>query len=54
MVAAAGVWQTATAWPALIVACIMAGLFLWSSTQILQQGRSEYRQGATPATVPGS
>jgi hypothetical protein len=53
MVAAAGVWQTATAWPDLIVAGIMAGLFLWSSTQILQQGWSEYRQDATPATVPG-
>jgi Co/Zn/Cd efflux system component len=55
MVAAAGVWQTATAWPDLIVASIMAGLFLWSSTQILQQGWSEYRQAAvTPATVPGT
>ena len=54
MVAAAGVWQTATAWPDLIVASIMAGLFLWSSTQILQQGWSEYRQAAMPATVPGS
>jgi Co/Zn/Cd efflux system component len=55
MVAAAGVWQTATAWPDLIVASIMAGLFLWSSSQILQQGWSEYRQAAaTPAAVPGT
>jgi len=54
MFAAVGVWQTVTAWPDLIVASIMAGLFLWSSTQILQQGWSEYRQAVTPATVPGS
>ncbi|MGE0769459.1 MAG: cation transporter [Hyphomicrobiaceae bacterium] len=54
MVAAAGVWQTATAWPDLVVAGIMAALFLWSSTQILQHGWREYRQAATPATVPGT
>ena len=43
MVAALGVWGTATAWPDLVVAGIMAGLFLWSSAQILRQGWQEYR-----------
>ncbi len=36
MVAALGVWGTATAWPDLIVAAIMAGLFLYSSAQIMR------------------
>lgn len=44
MVAALGVWQTTTAWPDLIVAAIMAGLFLWSSAQILRQGWQEYAE----------
>ena len=46
MIAALGVWGTSTAWPDLIVAGIMAGLFLWSSAQILSQALREYRQGA--------
>jgi Co/Zn/Cd efflux system component len=37
MVAALGVWQSASAWPDLIVASIMAGLFSWSAIQIFQQ-----------------
>ena len=45
MIAAVGVWGTATAWPDLIVAGIMAGLFLTSATQILRQGCREYRDG---------
>lgn len=40
ILAAAGVWQSSSAWPDLIVASIMAGLFTWSSVQILQQVRS--------------
>ena len=32
-----GVWGTVTKWPDLIVAAIMAGLFLTSSFQILRQ-----------------
>jgi Co/Zn/Cd efflux system component len=43
MVAALGVWGTATAWPDLIVAGIMAGLFLNSSIQILSQSLAEWR-----------
>ena len=45
MVAALGVWGTASAWPDLIVAAIMAALFLNSSAQILRQAWIEYRLG---------
>jgi cation diffusion facilitator family transporter len=44
MIAALGVWGTATAWPDLIVAAIMAGLFLYSSTQILSQSYAEWKR----------
>jgi Co/Zn/Cd efflux system component len=45
MVAALGVLGTATAWPDLIVASLMAGVFLTSSVQILRQAWGEYREG---------
>jgi len=45
MLAAVGVWGTATAWPDLIVAAIMAGVFLTSSAQILRQAWAEFREG---------
>ena len=41
MVAASGVWASGTAWPDLVVAGIMANLFLWSSLQIIRQARAE-------------
>jgi len=41
MLAALGVWGTATAWPDLIVAAIMAGLFLSSAFQIIRQAHAE-------------
>jgi len=44
MVAALAVWGTATKWPDLLVAAIMAGLFLNSSIQILQQSFREMRE----------
>lgn len=47
MLAAVGVWGTATAWPDLIVAATMAGIFLSSSVQILRQAWSEYQMGQT-------
>lgn len=37
IVAAGGVWATGTAWPDLIVAGIIASLFLWSAAQIAHQ-----------------
>ncbi|GEO84286.1 MULTISPECIES: cation transporter [Alphaproteobacteria] len=49
MIAALGVWGTATAWPDLTVAFIMAGLFLNSSTQILWQSYQEWKQGGAEA-----
>jgi Co/Zn/Cd efflux system component len=48
MVAAIGVWGTATKWPDLFVAGCMASLFLWSSMQILRQSFQEIRTG-TPS-----
>lgn len=45
MLAALGVWGSATAWPDLAVAAIMAGLFLTSSVKILRQGWQEYTHG---------
>lgn len=50
MAAALGVWGTAAAWPDLIVAAIMAGIFLSSSIQILRQAWDEYRQDQPLAT----
>ena len=54
MVAALGVWGTATGWPDLIVAAIMASLFLTSATKILRQAWREYRHGEErpPGTAP--
>jgi cation diffusion facilitator family transporter len=54
MVAALGVWGTATGWPDLIVAAIMASLFLTSATKILRQAWDEYRHGVDrpPGTAP--
>jgi Co/Zn/Cd efflux system component len=43
MLAAGAVWLTGTKWPDLIVAALMAGLFLTSSTQILRQSLHEIR-----------
>ena len=43
MIASAAVWLTASAWPDLIVAILMAGLFLRSAQLILAQAWKEYR-----------
>jgi Co/Zn/Cd efflux system component len=51
MVAALGVWGSATGWPDLIVAAIMAGLFLTSATRILGQAWQEYRHGSEPVSL---
>jgi len=50
MIAALGVWGTATGWPDLIVAGIMAGLFLTSSVQIVRQALEERRSDAARET----
>ena len=46
MIAALGVWGTATGWPDLIVAAIMASLFLSSAYQIIRQALEERREDA--------
>jgi Co/Zn/Cd efflux system component len=50
IVAALAVWVIGSKWPDLIVAAIMAGLFLWSSAQILRQALGELR--AAKVAVP--
>jgi Co/Zn/Cd efflux system component len=44
MIAALGVWGTASGWPDLIVAGVMAGLFLSSSVGIIRQALKERRE----------
>lgn len=51
MVASVAVWFTATAWPDLIVAIIMAGLFLRSAQLILFQAWQEFRSGEGMNTI---
>lgn len=43
MFAALGVWGSASGWPDLLAAAGMAGLFLWSSVQIVAQAPAERR-----------
>jgi Co/Zn/Cd efflux system component len=43
MVAALGVWGTATGWPDIIVATILASLFLNSASKILRQALDEWQ-----------
>ena len=45
MLAALGVWGSATGWPDVLIAGVMAGLFVYSSLLILRQGLAEYRSG---------
>jgi len=49
MIAALGVWYFGTAWPDLIVAVFMAGLFSRSAIQIVRQALSELSQVSTEA-----
>lgn len=44
MIAAIGVWGSNSAWPDLLVAGVMAGVFLTSATQILRQAWEERRE----------
>jgi Co/Zn/Cd efflux system component len=43
MLAAVGVWGTATGWPDVLVAAILASLFMHSATKILRQALDEWR-----------
>ena len=53
LAASVSVWWTVSAWPDLIVAAIMAGLFLTSSVQILRQAWAE-RTADTHAPTPSA
>jgi Co/Zn/Cd efflux system component len=50
MAAALGVWGTATGWPDLIVAAVMASLFLSSSWQIITHALAEKRETGVTVT----
>ncbi len=52
VLAALGVWGTASAWPDLIVAAILATLFLNSAIQILLQAWREWRTGTLHESQP--
>lgn len=52
MLAALGVWGTASGWPDLVVAIIMAGLFLSSAFQIMRQALEERREGLAHQHAP--
>ena len=52
MFAAVAVYFTASAWPDLIVAGAMAGLFLWSAFQILKQAMREWREDRHSKQAP--
>ena len=43
MLAALGVWATASGWPDVLVAAILASLFLNSASKILRQALGEWR-----------
>ncbi|MBJ7532965.1 cation transporter [Rhodomicrobium vannielii ATCC 17100] len=51
VVAALAVWGSSTAWPDLIVAALMAGVFMTSATQILRQALAEARNETALARV---
>ncbi len=49
MIAATGVWASGTGWPDLIVASIMASLFLWGAVAIIRQAAHELAHHHSPA-----
>ena len=51
MIAASGVFVSGTAWPDLVVAGLMATLFLWSSIQIIRQAFAERHHDSANAPV---
>jgi Co/Zn/Cd efflux system component len=53
VLAAGGVWATSTAWPDLIVAAIMASLFLASAIGIIRQATAELGTAPTAAEQLG-
>lgn len=52
VLAAVGVWGTDTAWPDLVVAGLMAGLFLSGAFQIVRQAQMEKNQSTNNLVIP--
>jgi Co/Zn/Cd efflux system component len=52
MLAGAGVWMSATAWPDIAVAAIIAGLGLSSAVRIIRQALREMRSTGIPRGLP--
>jgi Co/Zn/Cd efflux system component len=52
MLAGAGVWMSATAWPDIAVAAIIAGLGLSSSIRVIRQAILELHSAGIPRGVP--
>jgi Co/Zn/Cd efflux system component len=48
LVAAAGVWVVGAGWPDFVVGAVLAGLFLWSATNVLRRGLGELRRVRDP------
>src|SRR5687768_10242303 len=51
LVAAAGVWLTATQWPDLVVGALLAGLFLASGARVLRSALKASRDSGQPVTI---
>jgi len=51
LLAALGVWLSGTAWPDLIVAAVMATIFLWSALLIVRQALGEIRYAKRTAVA---
>jgi Co/Zn/Cd efflux system component len=49
MLAATGVWASGTGWPDLVVASVMASLFLWGAAAIIKQAAHEMSHNHSPA-----
>ena len=52
MLAGAGVWASAAAWPDIVVAAIIAGLGLSSAVRIIRQALGEMRGTGIPRGLP--
>ena len=52
MLAGAGVWASATAWPDIAVAAIIAGLGLSSAVRVIRQALREMRDHGIPRGLP--
>ena len=52
MLAGAGVWASATAWPDIAVAAIIAGLGLSSAARVIRQALREIRGHSIPRGLP--